>query len=224
MKTRSFATLMAATILLGTVGLAFADNKPVAPNKGRPALADVQKHVNKAMAVKNLKAKRGQLVGPAAFGVCAAAKAAETRYEACEDRCADWAAQQPLTVGDLVSCGDEMSAANCAEKLVDAKSRECIRMVGNPGCRDEQLALIKARQACQECKEETVKIAELNKKKAANDIAIAKLVKQLTAARAEAQQLDDELDKLGNACKPAVAGPKPIAPQPMGKAPAKKPD
>jgi uncharacterized coiled-coil protein SlyX len=222
MKTRSFATMMTFAILVGTVGLAFADSKPVAPSKGRPTLADVQTQVSKAMAVKNLKAKRGQLVGPVAFGVCAAAKSAETAYEACEDRCADWASQQPLTVGDLVSCGDEMSAAECANKLVDAKSRECIRRAGNPGCRDEQNALIKARQACQECKAETAKIAELNKKKASNDVEIAKLMKQLAAARTEAQQLDDELDKLGNACKTAPVPPKPVGPPPTGKVPMKR--
>lgn len=218
-------------ILLGTVGLAFADSKPVAPTKGRPTLTEVQSQVTKAMAVKNLKATRGQLVGPVAFGVCAAAKSAETAYEACEDSCADWAAQQPLTVGDLVSCGDEMSAAECANKLVDSKSRECIRMAGNPGCRDEQNALIKARQACQDCKAETAKIAELNKKKAANDVEVARLTKQLLAARTEGQQLDSELGKLGIACSPkgsssssgsAVGGPRPIAPPSTGKVPMKK--
>lgn len=222
MKTRSYASLVTAAIVIGTVGLAFADNKPVAASKGRPTVADVQKLVSKAMAVKNLKAKRGQLVGPVAFGVCVAAKVAEAKYEACEDRCADWASQQALTGADLASCGDEMSASECAEKIVDGKARTCIRMSGNPGCRDEQIALIKARQACQECKAETAKIAELNKQKATNDLEIAKLLRQLAVAKVEAQQIDDELEKLGKACsatKPATATP--VVPVPVNKGAAK---
>jgi uncharacterized coiled-coil protein SlyX len=224
MKTRSITTMMTFALLISAVGFAFADVRPGAMGRGRPTVADVQANVSKTMAIKNLRAKRGQLVGPVAFGVCAAAKSAETAYEACEDRCADWAAQQPITIGDLVSCGDEMSAADCANKLVDVKSRECIRMAGNPGCRDEQTALIRARQACQECKAETAKIAELNKKKAANDVEIAGLLKQLAAAKAEAQQLDDELDKLGNACKSTPVAPKPATPPPTGKVPLKRAD
>jgi hypothetical protein len=214
MRSRSNVAILITTIVLGSAGLASADVKPGAQTKGRPSISEVQRFINKDLARKQLRADRGALVGPIQFGVCAAAKAAEARYEACEDRCADWAAQQPLTAGDLTDCGDEMSASACAEKIVDSKSRECIRMTGNPGCRDEQVALIKARHACQDCKEEIAKISELNKQKAANDLEISKLLKQLAAARAEAQKLDAELDRLGKPCAPAA--------RPSGPTPAKK--
>lgn len=209
MDMKSHVSILATTALLATAGLALADNKTSA-TKGRPTVGEVQRLINKATALKHLREVRGKLVGPIQFGVCAAAKAAETRYEACEDRCADWATQQPLTAGDLADCGDEMSAAACADRIVDEKSRTCIRMLGNPGCRDEQLALLKAREACQECKSELAQIAALNKQKAANDAEIAKLQKQLLAARIEAQKLDAELDKLGKPCAPAAAPAKPV--------------
>jgi hypothetical protein len=192
--------------------MASADVKTAVPAKGRPNVAEVQKLINRDQARRLLKANRGSLVGPIQFGACVAAKAAEGKYEACEDRCADWAAQQPLTAGDLANCGDDMSASACADKIVDTKARECIRTTGSPGCRDEQVSLIRARQACKECKDEIVKIADLNKQKAANDQEIAKLMKQLMAARVEAQKLDAELDRLGKPCAPAV---RPATPTPV---------
>jgi len=200
MRTTSFVTLLTAATILGSAGFAMADNKPALQGKMRPAMGEIQKLISKDLARKHLKEDRGSLVGPIQFGICTTAKAAEGKYETCEDSCADWASQQPLTGADLASCGDDMSAAACADKIVDAKSRACIRMTGTPGCRDEQVSLIKAREACQDCKEELTKIAALNKQKAAKEAEIAKLQQQLSAANSEAQKIDGELEKLGKPC------------------------